>query len=157
MLAVEGEAGVPVSAAIITPSTATAAAARHPAVVSRAGLDAVAALLKYLRDQGVDLPAVAAPEPTASDVADAWCEVTGARRSDETPLRLYRLTRVIHPRAPGGTFRAATAQEEQLLVAWADGILPPRADPTGGPRSPASRASRPGGGGPRPGRSSSAL
>src|SRR5215207_7131983 len=85
-----------------------------PLVVSRATPEVVAALVPYFLSRHGDLAGVSAPDPTADWFADAWCAANGKRQRLMHGLGLFQLRRVVPPRAPGGTFRPATADDAGL-------------------------------------------
>ena len=89
----------------------------HNAYLSRMPADAVAALAGALRDAGVDPPGVVSTNAEARAFADRWC---AGVRSYETEMaeRIHVLGELTTPTGVPGTWRTATAADEELLVAW---------------------------------------
>jgi uncharacterized protein len=112
---VEAAGGEVAAAGMMTPP--------NPLVLSRAAPDAVSALITHLQATGVAPSGVTAPEPTVGEFADAWCAASGCGQRLVFGLRLFRLDRVVPPRAPSGEFRTATAGDAELLVPWAEAFF----------------------------------
>jgi predicted GNAT family acetyltransferase len=129
MWAVDDSAGRALAAAMMSPRGGSAR--RHPVVVSRATPEALAELVSHLLRDQPDLPGVSAPDPTVDDFAAAWCAATGKTRRVVYGLGLHRLTRVVVPPAPGGTFREARDDDADWLAGWADAFFQDLGEPEG--------------------------
>lgn len=99
-----------------------AAATMNPGyglVLTRAPRDGVDALVAYLADAGVSLPAVQAPVGTAEAFAAAWRGRTGAAASPGMGLGVYALDAVIPPDPPAaGAMRLAVPADLDQLDGW---------------------------------------
>lgn len=104
-----------------------------------AGADSMAGSIDLLvhdvAGMGTELPGVIGPSAVASSFATAWAERAGQRAVPAMAERIFRLTRVIDPPAPPGSWRAADERDRRLLGEWIVAFErealpdePPRAD-----------------------------
>ena len=66
------------------------------------------------------LPAVLGPSAAADRFASGWTERTGDAARLSAAERIFRLARVIPPRATDGSWRHAEARDRDVLMAWID-------------------------------------
>ncbi|MGZ6998032.1 MAG: GNAT family N-acetyltransferase [Acidimicrobiia bacterium] len=80
----------------------------------------ITAMVDVIVDGGTILPGINAEAATAARFAGHWSERTrrGARPAEAD--RLYEVTTVIRPDPVGGTARAASEDERDLLISWFD-------------------------------------
>ncbi len=90
----------------------------HSALLARADRGALELLIADLLDRYPDLPAIAGPEPTVGLFSELWSELTGARTSLETRMRVFEAREVIWPLRPSGSFRAATEADLPSVAEW---------------------------------------
>jgi len=113
-LALEDAQG-PVGAAALVPP--------GPLSLSRMSEDAVALLVRWLREQGLTPAHVAGPASTVERFAAQWKEVSGAQAVLAMRQGLYVLTHVTMPsRLPEGASREAEERDASLLGDWAEGF-----------------------------------
>jgi GNAT superfamily N-acetyltransferase len=89
-------------------------------VVTPMDLDAVAVVVDAMADAGVTLPGVNGDATTSSRFAGAWAARTRTPGRPVHAQRLFEVPAVHAPLAPGGSLRAATTADHELLVAWVD-------------------------------------
>lgn len=65
-----------------------------------------------------ELPGVLGPPAAARQIADAWSARTGRAAVRVTQERIFRLDRVVPPRAAPGQLREAEERDRSLLAAW---------------------------------------
>jgi predicted GNAT family acetyltransferase len=82
--------------------------------------EAIRLLVDDLHAFNPSLSGVTADKATAKRLAEAWSARTGDPHFVKIAMRIYRLT-TVQPSPPpaGGSYRAATAAERDLLVGWA--------------------------------------
>lgn len=78
---------------------------------------ALEALAATLAAEDVELPGVTAATPEVDDFARLWTSAGRLTSRVRTRQRIYKLTRVRSPRAPGRA-RTATAGDRELLLDW---------------------------------------
>src|SRR6266508_4023804 len=114
----------PVGAAVMTPP--------HNMVVARPRSEqAIPALARSVRDEGVPVPGVSAPLPESERFAEAWRSLTGQGFQQRMSQRIYRLTSVRDVPPVPGALRVAVEADRELMVRWwrafAEESLPPGA------------------------------
>jgi predicted GNAT family acetyltransferase len=65
-----------------------------------------------------ELPGVLGPTAAARAIADAWAARTGRAARCAVQERIFRLDRVLPPRASSGHFREAEERDRALLAEW---------------------------------------
>lgn len=90
----------------------------HSALLARADRGALELLAGDLFDRYPDLPTVAGPEPAAGLFSELWSELTGARVSLETRMRVFEACGVTWPTLPSGAFRVATEADLPTVAEW---------------------------------------
>jgi predicted GNAT family acetyltransferase len=65
-----------------------------------------------------DAPGIIGPKELARRAVEIWTARTGQRARVQVAERIYRLSRVIPPRAASGRMRPATAADLDLLTEW---------------------------------------
>jgi hypothetical protein len=76
-----------------------------------------------LHDAGFAIPGLTAPPEVARAFAAAWTGLRAGRARRTMAERIYRLERVIPPRAVRGTLRIADEGDRELLVEWVHAFL----------------------------------
>ena len=94
----------------------------HPVVLTPAPTEAVEALAEHFARTGPWPLGVNGPASAAQVFLRAWPGRAGTVESDQH-LGLYQLTRVEKARAAPGSFRAAAADDSDMLVGWAEAFL----------------------------------
>ncbi|MEO8461974.1 MAG: GNAT family N-acetyltransferase [Chloroflexota bacterium] len=96
----------------------------HNLIVSEGGVAAdriaaaTAVLVSDVRAVMPDLPGVTGPKATAGPFVEHWSVATGSTARLVTAERAFRLSRVIPPPAPAGSWRLAEERDRSLLAAW---------------------------------------
>jgi len=92
---------------------------------------AIPALARSVRDEGVPVPGVSAPLPESERFAEAWRSLTGQGFQQRMSQRIYRLTSVRDVPPVPGALRVAVEADRELMVRWwrafAEESLPPGA------------------------------
>jgi GNAT superfamily N-acetyltransferase len=86
----------------------------HNLVLARGSAEALEALARSIEE----LPGVVGAVPEVEQFVAAWTELRGVRAEARVRQGIYALETVIHPSAPPGNPRAATARDRPLLVDW---------------------------------------
>ena len=95
----------------------------HGALLTRADRQALELLASDLADKYQDLSAVAGPEPAVGDFARLWAARTGVAAGPAMRMRVFEARRVVQPRLPAGTFRAATEADLPTVSRWAAAFI----------------------------------
>ena len=95
----------------------------HGALLTRADRQALELLASDLADKYQDLSAVAGPEPAVGDFARLWSARTGVAAGPAMRMRVFEARRVVQPRLPAGTFRAATEADLPTVSRWAAAFI----------------------------------
>jgi predicted GNAT family acetyltransferase len=75
-------------------------------------------------DEDPELPGLNAPQPVAAALAAAWERLSGGRARAGIGEALHELERVIAPARPApGRLRAATSDEQEMLIRWTGAFL----------------------------------
>ncbi len=95
----------------------------HGLVLSEPSVDsaidpAVEALVGDLAAETPDLPSVSGPRRTVARFAERWVATTGRTARLDMEERIYRLSRVVPPPSPPGSWRIAAEGDRALLAAW---------------------------------------
>jgi uncharacterized protein len=113
------DGGDPVVAAHLTRPFHVAVCAPSPAAAPGAGVEAIEALTRAIRDDGVSAGGVFGGVPEADEFARSWSALSGDVATAFMKQGIYKLTAVI-PVAdpPPGSMRPATGSDRALLVDW---------------------------------------
>jgi RimJ/RimL family protein N-acetyltransferase len=96
----------------------------HQVGVTELPAAAIEPLVASLRENYLNLPGVAGPEPTATAFADAWTARFGGKWWLEQRQRLHSLTHVTFPSAPAaGALRPALPPDAPVARAWMAGFI----------------------------------